>query len=211
MESTERPGENKLPNPPINPLRQNMLEVYPAGLGVRAIAFILDCVMIGAITYLILTTILFPIFHPGFLEAFRTFIEQQQSAPNMSFFEMMDAQLKFEMQHQQAFLESQYLFVMIVWIYFAMSEILMQGSTLGKKVFRLQTIDLNTLKNPSGKTILIRNCLKTISMTILPPLLLINFIIPLFNRFRLAGHDLLSKTMITYQDTVPPAAKPNDP
>ena len=208
MESNERPGEDKLSNS-VDPVDQNMLEIYPANLGVRAIALILDCVMIGAITYLIATTILYPIFHPGFIDKLQAFLEQQSSA-DMGLMEMMKAQADFEMANPEPFLDTQYLFTIIVWVYFALSEILMQGSTLGKKVFRLQTIDLNTLKYPTGKTILIRNCVKTISIVILPPLFLINCIIPFFNRFRLAGHDLLSKTMITYQDAVSPAAQNDD-
>jgi uncharacterized RDD family membrane protein YckC len=201
MESNERNGEDKIQRPPVDPVRDNRLLVYPAALPARMIAFFLDYIMIFAIFYLISTAIIYPYFHPGFTEELRTFWEQQQNLPpDTGFREMARMQLDFQMEHEKAIADTQFIFIIIVWIYFALSEVMMQGSTLGKKVFKLQTIDLKTLKKPNGKTILIRNCFKTISVTIVFPLLLINFIIPFFNRSRLAGHDLLSKTMVTYEN-----------
>ena len=211
MESDESSGESTVPVTPVDPIRENMLQVYPANLGFRAVAFILDCVMVGAVFYLVTTTILYPFFHPGFTSALREFMEEQQHLPaDTGFREMMETQLEFQLEHQNAIAETQFLYIVVLWVYFAMSEILMRGSTLGKKIFKLQTIDLKTLKRPTGKVILIRNCLKTISMTILFPLLLVNFIIPFFNRFRLAGHDLITKTMTTYEHKLPPSALNDD-
>ena len=211
MESDERPGKNTHPEIPADPIRENMLRVYPANLGLRAIAFILDCVMIGAIFYLVTTTILYPFFHPGFTTELRQFLDEQQHLPaDTGFRQLMEMQLEFQMEHQRAIADTQFLYVVVIWVYFAMSEILMRGSTLGKKIFKLQTIDLKTLKRPTGKTILIRNCLKTISMTILFPVLMVNFIIPFFHKFRLAGHDLLAKTMTTYEDALSLSAQNDD-
>lgn len=181
---------------------QEALELYPCALSVRLFAFFLDYILVIAIFYLLTTTILYPLFHPDFAQALRVFWEQQQNLPpETGFREMLQQQLDFQIGHEQAIADTQFIFIVIVWIYFALSEILMQGSTLGKMVFKLQAVDIKTLKPPIGKTILIRNCLKTISITIVFPFLLfINLIVPFFNRYRLTGHDILSKTMVTYDN-----------
>lgn len=186
----------------IRSLPKEAHELYPCALSVRLFAFFLDYVLVIAIFYLLTTTILYPLFHPNFAQELRGFWELQQNLPpETGFREMLQQQLDFQIGHERAIADTQFIFIVIVWIYFALSEILMQGSTLGKKVFKLQAIDIKTLKPPMGKTILIRNCLKTISITIVFPfLLLINLIVPFFNRYKLTGHDILSKTMVTYDN-----------
>jgi uncharacterized RDD family membrane protein YckC len=170
-----------------------------APMWARIFAFFLDSVLIGALFYLFATTILFPRFHPDFPGAWNRFAQEQSEVRDQSFRKSMEAQYAFQLQHERVFADTQFLMVVLMWLYFALSELILGGSTLGKKVFKLQAVDVKTLKNPLGRTILIRNFVKVVSLTVLSPLLLVNFIIPFFNRSRLTGHDMLAGTMVTYE------------
>ncbi len=178
------------------------VEPYPpASLFPRILAFLLDAGL-GTVIYLALCTwVLFPLFHPDFMQKAQTFWEeQQQVSEDNGFKEMVERQVAFQMENQKVMTDSQFLMIVVFWVYFALSELVMEGSTLGKKTFKLQTISVKTLKKPDGRTILFRNCLKTIAVTFALPLLIINFTIPFFQRQRRAGHDLFAKTYVTYND-----------
>jgi len=176
--------------------------VVPAAFGIRMVAFVMDYVLIVAATVMISTQILYPFFHPGFIEDSRKFIAQQQASGQVSFKEQMQQYVEFQLQHEQVANDTGFLAAVVTWIYFAMSELFLGGTTLGKKIFKLSLIDLKTLKRPEGKTILLRNCIKSLSV-IVPLLFVVNLVFVFFNRLRLAGHDLVSKTMVTYDYALP--------
>lgn len=199
MTEEESNQGNQLPNP--YHLKEGVVPPMPASLPARYGAFFLDYLLLVAAFYLITTQFIYPVFHPEFSRALQEFWEHQQTlTENTGFREMLQIQMEFHLEHERAIADTQFVFIVMTWIYFAMSELLMQGSTLGKKVFKLQTIDLRTMLPATGKSLLVRNCLKTISVTIIfPILLIINLIIPFFSRFRLTGHDVIAKTMVTYE------------
>jgi uncharacterized RDD family membrane protein YckC len=180
--------------------RRSVLELKPVGIGIRVLAFSFDYAMAMAVFMLLLTRLLLPIAHPGFLDAFNVFVESRSEMdPNRPFEEMMQEQLVFQETHEQAFSDSMFLYIVVIWLYFSLSDLFMRGSTLGKKIFKLQVICLKTLTPPGGTTILLRNCLKTLSITIIfPILLIINLIYPIFNRRRQAGHDAIAKTIVIH-------------
>jgi uncharacterized RDD family membrane protein YckC len=184
------------------PAEFRAVEIKPVHIGLRLLAFLFDYALAMAIFLLLLTRVLLPITHPGFLDAFNEFVESRSELdPNRSFEEIMHEQLVFQETHEQAFSDSMFLYIVIIWLYFSLSDIFMRGSTLGKKIFKLQVIYLKTLKTPGGATILLRNCLKTLSITIIfPVLLIINLLYPMFNRRRQAGHDALAKTIVIRED-----------
>ena len=179
------------------------LALVPASFWVRMIAFGMDYVLIMAATYMIMVQLVYPFFHPGFLEAYKEFVLSQQAAGVVSFQEQMQQVVDFQLAHDRAINDAGFIYAVLVWIYFAMSELFLSGTTLGKKVFKLSLIDLKTLNRPEGKTILLRNCLKSLSV-IMPLLFVVNLAFAIFNRFRLSGHDMVSKTMVTYDYVLPP-------
>lgn len=179
--------------------------LYPAAMGVRIVAFLMDYILILAATVMVSTQILYPMFHPGFLEASREFLQSQQNeeiAPG--FFEQMQGYMEFQYKHEAAANDTAFLAAMMTWLYFALSELFLRGSTLGKKIFKLSLIDLKTLNRPDGKTIILRNCLKTLSV-IMPLLFVVNLAFVFSNRLRMAGHDRISKTLVTYEQALPAA------
>jgi uncharacterized RDD family membrane protein YckC len=160
-----------------------------SGFWNRSLAFVL--------AYFVIFSLVFPISHPEFLQEMREFSVAQASSPeNLPFQELLRSHLEFQMEHETAIADAQFLFMVVVWLYFALSELLMQGSTLSKKTFKLKVVDAKTLKNASPQAILMRNFLKVISFTLLVPLLMISLFISFFNRERRAGHDWAAGTRV---------------
>ena len=211
MDTPNSPEVDNSENGAGIPVSDAMSELVPASFALRMIAFIMDYVLIMAAMVMISTQVLYPLFHPGFLEDSKVFIEEQQNAVDISFKEQMSQYLEFQMEHEHATNDTGFLLAVLIWMYFALSELFLGGSTLGKKIFKLSLIDLKTLNRPEGKTILLRNCLKSLSV-IMPILFVVNLVFVIFNRSRLAGHDLVSKTMVTYDYAMPPTLedRPND-
>lgn len=188
---------------------ENLNFLTPAPFWVRMIAFLMDYILIVAATLMISWQILYPFFHPGFMEASRKFIEEQQVATGVSFQQQMQQYIEFQMQHEDAANDTAFLLAIITWVYFSMSELFLTGTTLGKKIFKLTLIDLKTLNQPDPKTILLRNCLKSLSV-IVPFLFIVNIMFLVFNRMKLAGHDLVSKTMVVYEYALPQSDEKTD-
>jgi hypothetical protein len=175
---------------------QELNEPKAPPLVLRIIAFAMDYSLVIAATFMFCSLVLYPHFHPGFQEASSQFITQLQ-AQETGLKEQVRQYVEFQMQHERAANDVAFAHAILVWLYFALSELFLSGSTLGKKFFKLSLIDLKTLSRPTSKTIIVRNCLKTLSV-IMPLLSVINFVPACFGRRRLAGHDRLSGTMVTY-------------
>ena len=78
--------------------------------------------------------------------------------------------------------------------YWFAGERFFKGSSLGKRVFSLTTLHLPDGKTPGTGIALLRAFLKTIPF--IQQFLLFSYLIPLFNRRRMTGHDYLCKTMV---------------
>ncbi|MEQ9825656.1 MAG: RDD family protein [Puniceicoccaceae bacterium] len=204
--SSSTPSDPKHPDPVESMWGADatVTPLYPARFGVRMVAFCMDYILILAATVMLSTQLLYPLFHPGFLEASREFLQEQQERESPpGFVEQMQEYLEFQYQHESASNDTAFLAAVITWLYFALSELLLAGTTLGKKIFKLSLIDLKTLSRPDAKTIILRNCLKTLSV-IMPLLFIVNLVMVFTNRLRMAGHDRISKTLVTYETALPP-------
>ncbi len=94
-------------------------------------------------------------------------------------------------------------------VYFLCNEILFRGGSLGKKVFSIRVIDIRTTEAPTWVWSLMRALIKTFTLaSFFPILLVINYLIPFFNKHRLAGHDYICKTVVIDGDTAILAKKP---
>ena len=84
--------------------------------------------------------------------------------------------------------------------YFTMAEILLGGTTLGKKVFNLRTAYRDSPRIPPVGQTFIRSLLKTISFISVGSIILFflvgNYIIAFFRKDRRTLHDILTKTSV---------------
>jgi uncharacterized RDD family membrane protein YckC len=91
---------------------------------------------------------------------------------------------------------------LVLFVYFAGSELLLDGSTLGKRVFSLRTARCWTAKPPTWIECVVRNIFKAASLMWIG-LLAANFVVVLFRSNRRAIHDYLARTVVT-GDPAPP-------
>ena len=179
----------------------------PARLTHRFAAFFLDSVLMGAISFFILTRFILPTHFPLELEIFEQwyfeFSEQQRENPNPFATPPLD---ELPPEVWSMLLVAQNTFVLLFWIYFAASDTFFQGQTLGKRTFRLKIIHMVSLGSPDLASAFIRASFKTICIFTLFPFALINFLVVFFLKYRRAGHDFFSKTLVV-EDNAPSAPK----
>lgn len=197
MSDSEQPAHNKHRGQPKS---GNVLDTIfrkdgpmpPARLYLRAIALLMDAVILFLVANFIILRILWPEAHPGamaeytaWFEAFTLSLANKEAIPAMNP-SLLDA------------LNDAYSVQIIVsWTYFAIGECLFNGASLGKRTFRLRTVSTVTLGPAPFFTGVVRSGIKTLILFYLFPLLIIgNLIAMCFNKRSQAGHDLLSRTAV---------------
>ncbi len=196
--------------PPIRP--NNVLDTVfrddgplpPARLGIRALAFLLDFILISGVATVLIWKVALPQSHPGAFSEFLGWGQQivdwadsgaQTSQPIPQPSRNLAEALDFASDIQ----------LLVFWLYFALGEAFFAGS-VGKCACRLRTVSTITLGPPNLVTGLIRGGMKTAALFFLPPLALTATLIALFfNRRRQMGHDLLSRTVVVDEKRLPQA------
>lgn len=155
----------------------------------RIMAFILDLVLIGSFTLMFLSTFIIPQKYPGTLAELKELSAQDDKFSN-------DIVAKMS-PHLKDMLEiSQTITILAFWFYFAISEILLKGSSIGKKIFSIRVVNQVTLAPPSAFDSIFRSGLKTFSLLAWFPFFMINFFLIFFTKKGQAGHDFLSRTIV---------------
>jgi len=167
----------------------------PAPLGYRALALMLDYILVvsaGAI--LIFKFVLpseFPEAHFEITEFMRKALETQGASPEPL---SDDAQRALSFCH--------YLLMGLTWLYFTVGEVFFDGTSMGKRIFRLRTYSLILFEKPGFITGLYRSALKTL-VVFFTPFLLIDVIVLFFNKRGQTGHDRLARTAVIDESKIP--------
>lgn len=170
-----------------------------ASKGSRIAAFFLDIVLIGSFTLMFLSTVLYP----GIL----TEIGQLASQPNTS---QADLLAKMSPQLKDKLEACNTIVVLVFWLYFAASEIILKGASLGKRVFSIRAANEITLEPPSTFDSILRSGLKTFSLLAWFPFFMVaNYFLIFFTKKGQAGHDFLTRTVVI-QDTLEKEGKKNN-
>ncbi len=185
----EEPDDNDRPGNVLDSILRDGGAMPPAQLGLRALALLLDTVLLGAASVLILGKIALPMTHPGALYDFQQWL-QAVSAATGSENPPMGAELLEAMSFAQN------LMILLFWAYFGAGEAFFRGSTLGKRACRLRTHSTVTLDAPNRITGIVRGGVKTFVLFYALPLLLLDLVPLLFNRRRQTGHDLVTRTAV---------------
>ena len=172
-----------------------IIEFPPANIWMRIAAYGMDMLLILAILWAIGNTI------PA---AATAFLEQMQGQ-KIPFGEVFMLSQEFVEKNPNAathLMMASTLSLLTPFLYFALSEILLGGCTLGKKTFNLRTAYRNSPRLPPIGAQAIRSMVKSIASFALisqNPLLFIffgNFLIAFYHPGRRAGHDLISRTNV---------------
>jgi uncharacterized RDD family membrane protein YckC len=187
--------------PPIKP--DNVLDsifsesgpMPAARLSLRALALLLDFILMTAVASVIIWKIALPQSHPGafgelmdWSQEIMHWVEQRQAdeaipTPGKSLTEALS--IANELQ------------LLLFWLYFAIGEAFFAGSSLGKRICRIRSVSTITLEAPPILSGVVRGGLKTITVLWLFPIALAaTFLALLFNKRRQLGHDLCARTAV---------------
>ncbi|HKK18321.1 MAG TPA: RDD family protein [Opitutales bacterium] len=187
--------------PPIEP--DNVLDsIFSEGgpmptarFSLRALALLLDCVLMTAVASVIIWKVALPQSHPGALGEL-----MQWSQEVVNWFENREAGAPMPEPSKalaRALAVANELQLLIFWIYFAVGEAFFAGSSLGKRICRIRSVSTVNLGPPQVLSGIIRGGMKTITLFWLFPLVfLANFLALFFNKRRQLGHDLCARTTV---------------
>lgn len=173
----------------------------------RMLAFLLDGVLIGLFAILLLSKVLLPQYHPVGYSEYITLIEtrvaefekaQQEGAATPLLFPAPD---EFSEQVHEMLFYCMEIVALCLLVYFVLCEQLMGGGSIGKSMFRLRVISLNTGRPPNVWESFLRGIIKaSLLASLLLPLLsllfVVSYLLPFGNRMRRAGHDWLAHTLV---------------
>ena len=201
--------------PPIDtsvpPMLASVPRTTPARVSRRAFALLLDTLLAGLAALVILTSFILPQQHPDY----EKIIAAQDQAMN----DQVNAALASG-QMGSPNMSDEFIAIatcvgvttfVVLLIYFFTSELILGGSTLGKRVFGLRAARWGTAEPPSAVESLSRCIFKAASLVLLLPFLLLANALPiLFRATRRAGHDYLARTIVTGDPAPAPTYRPDD-
>jgi uncharacterized RDD family membrane protein YckC len=188
----------------VPPILARVTGCAPAPMGWRLLALLLDYVLCWAATMLIVTRLVLPQDIPNWMD-----VVQHQSDTMMTEVQKASEQnrmpdLVLEPDIEPVLTDALETFFFVYLVYFTGSELALQGSTLGKRVFRLRTVQWTGNSPPHLAETLARGLIKSASLVWWWPFLVVNAL-PLFlPRRRRAFHDYVARTMVTGDPPPPP-------
>lgn len=171
-----------------------------AGLGSRALAFLMDCLLMGVLCLFLLDKILIPIYHPGVDAEVRDAYESYQAAIT----EAMES--GEELPDAASFIETEsiieavqfglYVFMGVFFTYFLISELAMSGATLGKRILGMQTVIYGSTFVPGLIQSILRAALKTFFLFGALPFTWLGFFMAFFTQGKRSAHDIICRTAV---------------
>ena len=169
----------------------------PTKISLRALAFILDFILVSAVASVIIWKIALPQSHPAALseltqwsQALIDWYTNRENSP--------EAPLPNPSKSlNQAIAVANEIQLLIFWIYFAVGEAFFAGSSLGKRICRIRSVSTVNMSSPTIMTGIVRGGLKTLTIYLFFPLGMLATIATLFfNKRGQMGHDLMSRTAV---------------
>lgn len=167
-----------------------------AKLWQRTLAFGLDFFLMFNLSLVLLLVYLLPQAYPGKMAELQHTVRQALDAKH-SLNDMVSAlsQDQLEMIYY-----CQNINLLVYWLYFMLSDAFLEGSSLGKRVFRLKIVKLKTYEELNFWDICLRGALKAMSLVWFFPFLMVNYALAFLNKPRLAGHDYLARSVVIEND-----------
>ncbi|MFQ3224804.1 MAG: putative RDD family membrane protein YckC [Lentimonas sp.] len=168
-----------------------------ARLGIRALAFLMDFVLLTALATFIIWKIAMPQEHPGAFAEFNEWTQELVVWFSEDGMQTGADQPQWSDNLIEALTYARDLQLLIFWLYFAIGEAFFAGSSLGKRACRLRSISTVTMGTPPIMAGVVRGGLKTLTLFLAFPIALLATLGTLFfNKRRQMGHDLLSRTAV---------------
>ncbi|WOO41656.1 RDD family protein [Rubellicoccus peritrichatus] len=170
-------------------------------MGHRSLAFLLDCLLVGALALFLLDKFLIPMYHPTAQEEMRKTFSAYEEAVNEAYEKGAPTPPAADyITTSDTIIEAVefgiYVAMLMFFSYFLIAELSMRGMTLGKKMFRIQTIALGTIHPPGALQASLRAAMKTFFIFGIIPITWLGFIMAFFVSQRRTGHDILARTLV---------------
>ena len=169
----------------------------PTNVGLRALAFILDFVLVSVVGSVIVWKFALPQSHPA---AFSELIQWSESM--IAWYADRENSPEAPIPNpskslKQALAVANEIQLLIFWIYFAIGEAFFAGSSLGKRICCICSVSTVNLSSPPIMAGIVRGGLKTLTIYLFFPVGMIATIATLFfNKRSQMGHDLISRTVV---------------
>lgn len=201
---TDEPEHGRVPEPTRTPLSDEgamrPVSIIPvAPVHWRLLAGVLDCMLMVGFSMLLLFKVLLPQEYPAAYSELQRINAESVAAVQAGaekgelripqFANLADHEAIAEMLAYSTQMAGLFMLV-----YFVLCERFMGGATLGKAIFRLRVISLNTGRGPSVWESLSRNIMKVIFLTLWP--LWFVFLFVFANRLRRTAYDWISRTLV---------------
>ena len=169
----------------------------PTNIGLRALAFILDFILVTAVGSVIIWKIALPQSHPAafselaqWSEALIDWYADKENRPEAT---LPDPSKSL----RRALAVANEIQLLSFWIYFAIGEAFFAGSSLGKRICRIRSVSTVNLSPPPIMAGVVRGGLKTLTIYLFFPLGLLATLATLFfNKRSQMGHDIMSRTVV---------------
>ncbi len=184
-----------------------------ARIGIRAIAFFLDFILLLALATLIIWKIALPQARPEFMpelteynEAVRIWLEKEDFRSWSDLLQAYGDRTLEKYPEPNRYIADGFVFIIEIftlcfWLYFTLSETFF-SSSVGKRACRLRTISTVTLGPPPFISSIVRGGIKTAAIFFFFPFIIaVTLAAIFFNRHRQMGHDLLAQTIVIDEKT----------
>ena len=190
---------------PVSPSERTLLDsvfhkkgpMPPTIVGLRALAFILDFVLVSAVGSVIVWKFTLPQSHPT---AFSELTQWSESV--ITWYTDREYSTETPLPDpskslKQALAEANEIQLLIFWLYFAIGEAFFAGSSLGKRICCICSVSTVNLSSPPIMAGIVRGGLKTLTIYLFFPLGMLATLATLcFNKRGQMGHDLISRTVV---------------
>ena len=184
-------------------------------MGYRCFAFLLDCILAGVVTLFLLDRILLPLYHPAGLEEMKETMQAYEAAAGEALDNQTEVPQLFDYMLKSDNVMDMLKFILsismlVFFTYFFFFELFMRGTTLGKKMFRIQTISMETSSPPGFMQAFLRAAMKTIMLLGSIPFTWLSFILAFFTSQKRTGHDILTRTLVVSEMHLPAKVKTDE-
>ncbi len=177
--------------------RTKTLPVEMAPYSLRMMAFLLDLTLILAIAFFCLNAFILPETFPGVQETLQKQYLEYINACKLAIAQGQDWPLPKEdpaLQEPMNFIAGFIFFSF--WVYTILSELFLKGSSLGKRVFKLQVVGMYSFEPLGFFETFLRAAFKGLSLFAYGPWLWVDYLIPVFNKKRQSFHDIFSRSLV---------------
>lgn len=169
----------------------------PANIWLRALAFLLDFILISAVASILIWKVVLPQSHPAAFAELTDWTAAVVQWVNERSVEPGTAMPEPSRSLQEALKRANELQLLCFWLYFALGEAFCNGSSLGKRICRLRSVSTVTLGPLPILSGIVRGGLKTLTLFFFFPIGMIATLATLlFNKRRQMGHDLMSRSAV---------------